>query len=259
MKLLIGLPIYDRDWILPDWFAAIEKQSIPLSDIGFIFITAPHDPRTLRVLVDWAEKHPEVQCFDIVTNTDQPHDSHPEGSRIWTYAKYRKMVALRNQLLDLVTVREPDLFFSFDSDILLENPHTLRYLMQLSAKLPAVSPLMYMTPEGTDFPSTMTWDSEIGKRAGRVPGYPLGTIFQTDVIMAAKMMTPDVYKNVRYTYHDQGEDLGWSANAARLGYPLYAATTIYCPHIMSRAKLLEYKEHGDPRKGMVSGNSGPEA
>lgn len=255
MNVLIGLPIYDRAWIVPDWFAAIEQQNFPLENLGFIFITAPHDPETIRELVRWSEAHPQVTCFDIVTNYDEPHDGHPEGSRIWTHAKYAKMATLRNQLLDLVTCREPDLFFSLDSDILLENPNTIRYLAQLSAHLPAISPLLYMTPQNIDFPSTMSWLDNPGERAARAPDYPIGTVFQTDVIMAAKMMTPDVYRRVRYEFHHQGEDLGWSAQAARLGIPLYAATTIYCPHIMSRSKLLEYKESGDIRKGIVNGRN----
>lgn len=254
MKVLIGLPIYDRAWILPEWFAAIERQDYPLEKIGFLFLMAPHDPDTVNELMAWSERHPEVTSFDMVTVPNLDHDTHPEGARIWTYNKYRKMVTLRNRLLDQVTAMAPDRFFSLDSDILLEDPTTLRYLLQLSVKHPAVTPLLYMTPVGVGFPSTMTWSEGFpGSRCGRAPDYPIGKVFQTDVIMAAKMMTPEVYTNIRYEYHDQGEDIGWSANCARAGIPLYLASNIYCPHIMSRAHLKQYRAIGDPRKAVIYG------
>lgn len=252
MKTIIGLPVYDRAWILPDWFRCIENQDYPLNKIGFVFITAPHDPETLEVLIKWKESHPEVFCFDIVTMHDLEHSTHPEGTRMWTGEKYKKMANLRNNLLDIVSCREPDRFFSLDSDILLEDKNTLRYLLQLSVFLPAITPLLYMTPEGTRFPSTMTWENEIGLRAGRANDYPIGSVFETDIIMAAKLMNPFVYKNIRYGFHSQGEDLAWSANANRAHIPLYLASSVYCPHIMSRAMLEEYRNTGDKRRSMVS-------
>ena len=50
MKLIIGCPIYKRDWILPIWFASLERQSFPLNKIGFIFETSPEDEATVKML-----------------------------------------------------------------------------------------------------------------------------------------------------------------------------------------------------------------
>lgn len=253
MKTIIGLPVYDRSWILPDWLSCIEQQTYPMSKIGFIFITAGHDPETIKVLVEWKESHPEVFCFDIISLPELDHSTHPEGTRMWSGEKYKKMAKLRNYLLDAVCCRNPDRFFSLDSDILLEDKNTLRYLLQLSVFLPAVTPLLYMTPQGTQFPSTMSWENKPGLRAGRSQKYPIGTVFQTDIIMAAKMMKPEVFQNVRYDFHEQGEDLAWSANATALGIPLYLASSVYCPHIMSRSMLEDYKMYGDRRKSIIYG------
>jgi hypothetical protein len=65
--------------------------------------------------------------------------------------------------------------------------------------------------------------------------------------MAAKMMSKDVYQNVNYSLHHQGEDLGWSGNAAKLGYDLYSASYIYAPHIMHKTMLDKFLANGDDR------------
>ena len=105
-----------------------------------------------------------------------------------------------------------------------------------------------MTPFGTDFPSVMTWIDEPGKKAKRLSNYPIGTYFKSDIIMAAKMMSKDVYNNVDYVFHSQGEDLGWCGEAYKNGYKnLYSASYIYAPHIMHPQMIDEYFKNGDRR------------
>jgi hypothetical protein len=72
--------------------------------------------------------------------------------------------------------------------------------------------------------------------------------------MAAKMMSPNVYNNVDYKLHPQGEDLGWCANAKKLGYNLYCASYIYTPHIMNKMMLQDFSNNGDPRGSVTYSN-----
>lgn len=249
MKLLIGCPIYQRDWIFPYWIFSIERQSVDLSDIGFVFIASENDTFTIQCLTSWKEKHPEVEVFDIVYADQLNHFSHPEGQRHWTLSKYENMVNLRNLLLSKVREYQPDFFFSLDSDILISNPSTLELLMaHIKDGADAVSPLMFMTPVGIQFPSVMKWLDEPGGRAHRNHEFPLGDYFQSDVIMAAKMMSKNVYNNVDYSIHQQGEDLGWSFNCFKKGYSLYSASYIYAIHVMSRQMLEAIKKQNDPRQ-----------
>lgn len=248
--IIIGGPIYKRAWILDKWFECIEKQDWGLDKVGFVFEAVHGDTETLDKLFDWHSRHPEVSVFDVNLDRDKGHVDHGEGGRRrWGMERYQTMVRLRNNLLQKVRVHAPDRFFSLDSDILLENPKTLSELYEITEldSVDAVSPLMYMTPEGTRFPSTMTWHTKPGGFAVRKNDYPIGSLFKTDVIMAAKMMTPDVYNNTRYVLHKQGEDLGWSTSAAMKGFDLYCASHIYCPHIMSKQRLHDYLNQGDPR------------
>lgn len=247
MKILIGAPVFERAWILPFWFEAIEQQDFSLDQIGFTFEASPNDEETIDCLMEWHSRHPEVLCFDININQKDIHQSHPEGRRRWTRERYHHMVEFRNNLLDRAISADYDRYFSLDTDVLLEDSSTISELADFTRAPVAASPLMFMTPVGRRCPSVMTWTGEPGMRARRLQNYPLGTTFQADVIMAAKMMSYEVYQNVRYSWHTQGEDLGWSANCHKQDYKLYSLSGLYAPHIMSKAMLKQYQQEGDKR------------
>lgn len=248
MKIMIGCPVYKRAWILPTWFEFIEKQTVPLEDLGFVFELGTNDPETHDALWNWQQAHPQVQVFDAYIKDDVLHTEHPKHGRMWNGTKYHKMVELRNSLLDRVISHQPDRFFSLDSDILLEHPETLERLYAATEGLDAVSILTHMKPDSTQFPSVMSWIKEPGGKATRkYHNYPIGSMFKSDVIMAAVMMSTPVYNKVRYKWHSQGEDLGWSANAYKHGFQLWCASNIYGAHIMHDYHLEPYLNEGDPR------------
>jgi len=64
------------------------------------------------------------------------------------------------------------------------------------------------------------------------------------------MMSKEVYNNVDYSIHQQGEDLGWSSNCAEKNYKLYSASYIYSIHVMSRMMLQDVLKNGDPRESI---------
>lgn len=257
-NILIGAPIYDRAWILPEWMKAIERQNFPLENLGFIFNLGPDDDATHNILWDWHENHPEFKVFDAQIQMKINHSAHPDESRIWSASQYYNMVFLRNDLLERASALADnfDYYFSLDSDILLENPETLNRLISYSEdkERAVISPLMYMTPFDTNFPSAMTWvDRPGGKAIRRLEEYKIGEIFEVDIIMAAVFMQKDVFKNVRYQWHQQGEDLGFAASLAEENYKSFAAWDIYCPHIMHKRMLADYINSGiDPRKDPIS-------
>lgn len=255
MKLLIGCPIYKRDWILNHWIRCVKKQSINGFDVGFVFEVGPDDTSTLAILEAWKKYDKTVPHFDIVVRKDIPHYQHEPNSRLWTISKYENMVNLRNSLLTKVREISPDFYFSLDSDILLENPNTLELLIaHIKEGADAVNPLMFMTPMGDMYPSVMTWLRDGTNAATRSTRYPIGSYFPADVIMAAKMMSKPVYENVDYTVHRQGEDVGWSWNCREADYKLFCASYIYAPHIMSQEYYTKYLQVGDNRPAHYSVN-----
>ena len=50
MKVLIGCPIYKRNWILHHWIRCLLNQSVDLSNIGFVFEVSPDDNDTIVIL-----------------------------------------------------------------------------------------------------------------------------------------------------------------------------------------------------------------
>jgi len=248
MKILIGCPIYKRDWIFDHWILSIARQSVDTRNIGIVFEVSENDDATLAKINFFKTKIP-FSHYEIKVRKDLPHFEHKDNGRQWTLSKYANMVELRNSLLGRARELEPDFYFSLDSDVLLENKSTLELLLgHIKDGADAVNPLMFMTPVGTNFPSVMTWREDDQEKATRKSDYPLGTYFKADVIMAAKMMSKDVYNNIDYSIHVQGEDLGWSKNARDKGYEFYCASYLYAPHIMSPLMYQDYLKNGDTRK-----------
>jgi hypothetical protein len=244
-SILIGCPVYKRDWVLKDWFKYIENQNYPLSKLGFIFELGEDDEATEQVLYDWHEAHPEVSVFDGVIRADLNHATHKDGQRHWSGEKYEVMVELRNSLLERASCYDFDCYFSLDSDILLENPDTLMFLSEATEYYDVVSPLSYMTPYDTDYPSVMWWQDEPGFEAYRDKSrVKLGSFFQADIVMAAKMMSKEVYRTTRYIWHRQGEDLGFARSLHKRGFRSYCASNIYAFHAMHKHTLAEYKRAG---------------
>lgn len=252
MKLIIGCPIYKRDWILPQWVKCIINQSVDMTDVGFIFETSPDDLATTNSLLTWRNLDKRFPLFEINERTDIKHFEHQNNGRQWTMSKYHNMVSLRNSLLSKVRKYSPDFYFSLDSDILLTNPNTIELLMaHIKDGADAVSPLMFMTPNDSQYPGVMSWKDNDQQYAYREERYPLGTYFKSDIIMAAKMMSREVYNNVDYEFNKQGEDVGWSSAANRKGYKLHCASYIYAPHIMSPAVYQDYLTNGDSRANIL--------
>lgn len=253
INLAIGCPIYKRDWIFPYWISCIENQNIDFSRTAFVFEVSQNDSETIEMLIKYRNARPDIPEFILDIKEDVPHFDHEEGTRTWSISKYQNMVNLRNSLLSRVRELNPNYFFSLDSDILLTNQNTIQLLIaHVNSGADAVSPLMFMTPVDTMYPSVMNWINEPGGQAFRKESYPFGEYFESDVIMAAKMMSKDVYTNVNYSLHSQGEDLGWCGNAAKMGYKLYSASYIYAPHIMHKQMMQHFLANGDSRENFLA-------
>ena len=244
--------MYKRSWILHHWIKSIISQSIPVNDIGFIFEVSPDDTATIQALESWRKFDKRRPYFEIKIREDIPHFEHENNGRQWSMSKYVNMVSLRNSLLESVRKIQPEYYFSLDPDILLTNTNTIELLIaHIKSGADAVNPLMFMTPFGTMYPSVMDWRLDVPAKAFRKEKYELGHYFQSDVIMAAKMMSKDVYNNINYTLHEQGEDVGWSLECKKAGFKLYSASYIYAPHIMSEVMYQSFLANGDNRQELL--------
>lgn len=233
MRILVGAPVHQRAWVLPSWFGALRAQE-GVADwaISFVFNYGESTDETIRAL------HEGVQSggwtYDLIVDDGDDH----VAKRTWNVGRYETMVRLRNRLLDVVRAEEPDYYLSLDTDILLP-PHGIRTLVEELEKshLDGVSPLMYMTPRGVRYPNTMELDST---QRVHVNG-DLRTR-QVPAAFAAKLMSPDLYRQVDYAVDKRGEDLGWAVNVAESGLRLGIVPQVKAKHIMEPWMLNEVDE-----------------
>lgn len=236
MNLIVGCPIKDRAWIIPDWFeymhAACEAAGI--DDPHVVFVGDPEtDPHTFNAIVNEVLHHNLVVSYVKVPGDGEPY------FRDWTPDRYDHMVELRNTLLHHVRELVPDLFWSLDSDI-LPAESALKSALELIDRFDAVGMRCFMTAGGDlSCPSFgMLSEGGLVRR-----DQPEGN-FPCDVIMATKLMTPKAYR-VDYSAHAQGEDVGWSINARAAGCTLGWDGRSSSKHVMSPVELFVV----DPRVG----------
>ena len=233
-KLIVGCPVKNRGWILPEWYERVEHATRNL-DVEYLFVAEPSSDDT----VELAEKYGEV-----IMLPDAGHNrEHAWGKR----PRLEHMVVIRNALLEGVREREPDFFLSLDSDILIPDPYVLNLKATLTMgdpkepakEIDAVGGLLYMDPRDPLCTS-------FGKKSKQHNFKRVGpnTVHKIDYIMAAKLMKPSAY-NIDYVFNKRGEDIGWCDAARNAGLKLFCDGRIPAKHVMRKEMLEEV----DPRVG----------
>jgi hypothetical protein len=228
VNLIVGCPVSCREWILPTWFAHVERAA-ELAGLQptFTFVCHPDD-RSWSCLLEHAP---------TATMVTAPF-RRGRDERRWNPERYLQMVDLRNQLLETVRAQQPDLFLSLDSDILL-HPDQLKLMVECLDRFDAVGGRCYMTSSGTRFPS---WGRLT--RHGNLQRTDAEGTFPVDVIMACKLMTPPAYA-IDYVLDIQGEDIGWSRAATQAGVRLGWDGRVIAKHVLAPHLLTPL----DPRVG----------
>lgn len=239
MRVAIGCPVTNRDWILPDWFdhtlAACEVAAV---EPVYVFVYGTSADRTWQVL----NREVRLRPFEhhIVNYEEHPMDGL---RRSWDLARYNHMANLRNCLLEVVRYVGPDYFLSVDSDILLDKrvlKNLLEVIQDPDRPCDAVGGKVYMTPGKSKVPSY----AMLRNGSNELKRQDQDGTFPVSVIMALKLMSPKAY-NVDYRPNYHGEDIGWSLEARKAGCVLMWDGRICSKHVMDREHINEI----DPRIG----------
>jgi len=240
-SVLVGCPVWKREWILPDWFEAIEKS---FEHVGltpeYAFVLDMDDEQTYSCVTAYTDMH-ERQCY--VNHVPEKYNNRDTFKRTWDQDERLEWMAfLRNRLLGVVRKREPDLFLSIDSDILL-NPvafeHMLEAINDEKAKFDAVGGKAFLG-RGSRAPLNFGYLNYRNHLERGEMEY-LGTV---EVLMALKLMKPAAY-NIDYKFDHIGEDIGWSIACKEAGLK-FGYDGRYCSkHVMYLEDLDVY----DPRCG----------
>lgn len=234
MKLAIGCPVLQRDWILEDWFnhleVALGEAGVPFEDVVWVFAGDPStDENTWEII---HSRVSDDRLVSVPTTNERSvvfEDSYgPRYIRTWNPPLYQRMTDLRNQLLGAVREIQPEAFLSLDSDILCHPLHLKSMLEALDGGVDAVGGKCYLGITGKREPS---WGSI--SPTGKLVRADAEGLFPVQVIMAMKLMSPLAY-NVDYETHQHGEDIGWSLACKRAGLRFlwdgrYCSKHIYTP------------------------------
>lgn len=231
MRIVVGCPVAERGWALPQWLEAIHRQRFEDVELRIVCLyTESHDD-TLAVLQNGGA--------EVVYGPLPPRPRAKQRAHIWSYddGDFAYMTTLRNALLEYVRDRhDPDYFFSLDSDVILPTKgtvHRLAWALEHEGA-DAIAPLVNVG----DPPYPPAWNfMHINTRqrtASRpdIERYALpDEPFPTDVIMAACLQNRRAQK-VRWADHKQGEDIGWGLRAREKRVRVLVHPRIECAHLM---------------------------
>lgn len=235
MKLLVGCPVSDRAWILPYWLHHVNRACGKVGiEPRFVFVVGSRDLGVRDLL---RRRNLPMRIVDEPERKDE---------RRWNVGRYQHMVDIRNTLLEEVRRREPDLFLSLDSDILLHED-AIQSLLDGFSRFPnaaAIGTKCFLSLSGVAYPNMGFWVKSKSHSHHRFYRQNANNLCRVDILMAAKCMTPAAYQ-VDYELHSLGEDLGWSTAVARAGGSLYFDGRVVNKHVMRKEML----DTIDPRVG----------
>lgn len=242
MTLLVGCPIANRAWALPEWFRCLDAQS--RRPDGLVFVHSGYagdDPSSYREDPTWlaCEAGAEMLGVPIHLHHD-PGFWHPRHDN----QRFHTLARLRNVMLDLADGLDADQFLSLDSDIMLRNPDTIQTLLGLIDEgWATASPVTWLHPAGKG-----SWAVNAGlwnHASGPVPswvrpdpeGLPWGANIRIDIPMAAMLMNRKVIEKVRYRWHEGGEDIGFAHALREQDCTNVWATSLEAEHIWSERHM----------------------
>lgn len=226
MRIAVGCPVSNREWILPRWFTHVETA---FENVGvepeYVMVVGTSADATGGLVSDYLADKNAV----IVESVERPETGE---KRDWESDRYYQMVVLRNRLLEAVRELSPDFFLSVDSDILL-HPKLMPNLLETIQDYDAVGGKVYLQPPPQ---LTCNYGSAFNRSNGLIRSNPTG-VLKVPIIMALKLMRPTAY-GVDYEHHFKGEDIGWSLACQRAGLSFAFDARLISKHVM-HADLLD--------------------
>jgi hypothetical protein len=228
MDLLVGCPVYRREWIIEPWLNHVMNQNL---DLELLFIVSHDDPTLLKI----KKQTKEIRTHIVLDYSESRTD---DDSRFWSNDRYKRMVDLRNRLLKNVRDINPDYFISLDSDILAA-PGSIGSSISFleDQNLNAVASKVYLDKKRRMYPN-YSFLPKTGVLRRPDVNYSLVDV---DVIMAFKIMDKKAY-NIDYKLDKRGEDIGWSLACREKGLRLGFNAEITSKHVMNKEMLDCYDE-----------------
>jgi len=228
-NILIGCPVRNREWILPDYLQALENLDYPKENLAFHFILNDSKDKSKEILLNWKyETMKDGYRYVRITELNFEYPEDWGETRITTNASsltrknkgYKALTVLRNLLLDLAWLDiKSDYLFSIDSDIIIK-PDILSNLLQQKKHI--IAGLVSNDVSNYNFTPK-----------GKIPK----GIMEVDVTGAIILISRKVIDNkkIRYSPGKTGEDEGFCLSAKAQGFKSYILNDLQ-NHIMRRSE-----------------------
>ena len=219
---MIGCPLYEREWSLPRWFTCLYSQGIDMGEVKLVFALTDGEDKTRDVLEEHRENFKDIiiiECNDLPAYRDRDQK------------RFFPLVTLRNKIIEILRVEQPDFYFSYDSDIIIPD-ETIRTLIEDNKQI--VSPYVDLVPPaGIPNCATRRPNNSTGFRRYKPyeTFYPIGQLYRVDTVFAVFIMKKEVYMNCDYYWHPGGEDYGWALEIMSKGYESWMDSRLVCTHL----------------------------
>lgn len=223
-SVLIGCPIRNRGWILPDYLQRLENIDYPPDKLNFCFIVNDSVDDTEAILNEFA--HRSYSPVQIVKTTAAKFHGHKRGAY-----RFEQLAKLRNMLLEKFFQSDCEYLLSVDSDILVP-PDIIKRLLSRNCQI-----ISALVCNGHHINDTSIYNVMRKTSAGsyqHIKDFPRDRIFSVDITGAAYMIHRSVITDhkVYYSARFGGEDIGFCEAARARGIPIYCDGSIECQHMM---------------------------
>lgn len=223
-KVLIGCPVRNRAWILPQYLNCLEQLAWPQSLIEYCFIINDCIDQTEQILEQFARRQSASVRLIAVNSERKPAYLRGEYS-------FSHLADLRNLLLREFLHSDCDFLFSLDSDILAP-PDSLSRLIDSGCEV-----ISCLVCNGHILGDLSVYNILEKSKSGRyihIRNFPRDCIFPVDCTGAAYLIQRPVVERygVYYTAQYGAEDIGFCENARQKGIPIFCDGRIECVHMM---------------------------
>lgn len=220
-KTMVGCPVRNRAWILPDYLKALDRLDYPPELLEFCFIVNDSQDNTGAILKEFSQRRSTRLVID--------NQVSPPGYKRGNYS-FSRLAGLRNRLLAEFKTSDCQYLFSVDSDILVPT-NALSGLMSTGCDV--VSALVgngYVIDDNSVYNVLCRQgDSYLHMR-----DFPRDRLFEVDCTGAAYLIKRWVIDKAGVVYSAQWgpEDIGFCRLAQEQGIRIYCHPGIKCNHIM---------------------------
>ena len=233
-KIIIGAPIKNRAWILPDYLRALEN--INYHNKEYLFFENHSTDDSLIIL----RKHKSnsiVKLFSAWPELNTP------GSNRHEYGKnnYEHLSKIRNRFLEKFLETDGKYLLSVDSDIIVPSDIIIKSLLPHADENTIIGAAVCNIPnKNVDGRVACNFMQEFGQFMIHPQGYNPHGLYNCDVIGACYMIPRKIIESgIRYAPDQQGEDIPFCRQAKAKGFRLLVNLDCQPEHRMVKPKEVQ--------------------